>query len=48
MKRIINEKKIVKEIEKIQKQLDKDNYFLTLKGLVSIVVNLIEEQLNEL
>jgi len=41
----INEEKILKEIEKVEKQLEKDNYFLTKKGFISIVVNLVEEQL---
>jgi hypothetical protein len=41
----INEEKIVKEIVKIQKQLAKDNYNLTTKGLINIIINLIEEQI---
>lgn len=41
----INEQKILKEIEKINKQLSEKSYFFTLKGIISIVVNLVEEQL---
>ena len=44
MKKIINEEKIVKEIDKIKLQLEKDNYYLTTKGIVGLVVNLIEKQ----
>ena len=40
----INEEKIAKQIEKIQNKLKKDNHRLTLKGIVSIVINLIGEQ----
>ena len=44
MNKTINEKKIVKEIEKINSQLGKMGHFLTIKGIVSRVVNLVEEQ----
>ncbi len=44
MKTIINEPKIVKEIEIINKQLKNTNHYLTTKGIVSIIVNSIEEQ----
>ena len=47
MKKIINESKIVKQIEVINTELKKMNNYLTTKGIVSLVVNLVEEQLNE-
>lgn len=43
----VNEEKIIKEIEKIEKQLAKDGYHLTQKGLMDIIFNMINEQLNE-
>jgi len=47
MKRIINEEKIEKEVDKVKAQLEKDGYFLTTKGTVRLIVNLVEEQSNE-
>jgi hypothetical protein len=47
MKKAINEEKIVKQIEIINTELKKMNNYLTTKGIVSLVINLVEEQLNE-
>ena len=41
----INEDKILKEVQEVIDQLKKDDYFLTQKGFISLVVNLVEEQL---
>jgi hypothetical protein len=41
----IDEEKILKEIEKVEAYIAKDNYHLTTKGIVSLVINLIEEKL---
>ena len=41
----INEDKILKEVQEVIDQLNKDNYSLTQKGFISLVVNLVEEQL---
>ena len=45
MKKEINTAKIMKEVEKVQNYIKKDGYFLTTKGLVTLIVNLVEEQL---
>jgi hypothetical protein len=43
----VNEAKIIKEIKKIEKQLAKDGYHLTQKGLMTIIFNMINEQLED-
>lgn len=45
MKKLFNEKKIEKELEKIKLDIEKKGYYLTIKGIVGIIVNLIKEQL---
>jgi hypothetical protein len=43
----INEDFIEKQLRKATLDIEKIGYYLTPKGIVSIVVNLIEEQLNK-
>ena len=45
MKKKLDLEKIIKEVEKVEKYIEQDGYFLTTKGIVHIVVNMIEEQL---
>jgi len=40
----LNIEKISKKVDKIKLQLKKDNLYLTTKGLVHLIINLIEGQ----
>jgi len=47
MNRAIDMEKILIEVEKVNEQLKKTDYFLSLKGIVHLTINLVEEQLEK-